>query len=337
MDTVIVVPNQNLFKIASETTTFEESFNLSNNVLKHGVQSVTDLMVRPGLINLDFADVRAIMDEMGKAMMGTGEAEGEDRAIQASEKAIANPLLDEISLRGAKGVLINITGGYDLTLFELDEAANRIREEVDPDANIIVGSTLDTELEGKMRVSVVATGIDAGEISQSFNQSQTQETELISDQIVEQADQNLSLEEPLVAKTQEIFDQIDNEISSDISTDQPLVTDNEYKEENGLQAASVAASFQEPSGIPTAETLERLRAAVSKENTESPMPQNNEQPSEIERPKFGISSLISRMSRSEGSDITSEPRKEPNFNSTDDDDGEQDKIEVPAFLRRQAN
>ena len=337
VDTLIIIPNQNLFRIANEKTTFTEAFSLADDVLYQGVKGVTDLMVRPGLINLDFADVRAIMDEMGKAMMGTGEAEGEDRAIQASEKAIANPLLDEISLRGAKGVLINITGGYDLTLFELDEAANRIREEVDPDANIIVGSTLDTELEGKMRVSVVATGIDAGEISQSFNESQMQKTELVSDQIVEQADQNLSLEEPLVAKTQEIFDQIDNEISSDISTDQPLATDNEYKEENGLQAASVASSFQEPSGIPTAETLERLRAAVSKENSESPMPQNNEQPSEIERPKFGISSLISRMSRSEGSDISSEPRKEPNFNSTDDDNSEQDKIEVPAFLRRQAN
>ena len=337
VDTLIIIPNQNLFRIANEKTTFTEAFSMADDVLYQGVKGVTDLMVRPGLINLDFADVRAIMDEMGKAMMGTGEAEGEDRAIQASEKAIANPLLDEISLRGAKGVLINITGGYDLTLFELDEAANRIREEVDPDANIIVGSTLDTELEGKMRVSVVATGIDAGEISQSFNESQMQETELVSDQIVEQADQNLSLEEPLVAKTQEIFDQIDNEISSDISTDKPLATDNEYKEENGLQAASVASSFQEPSGIPTAETLERLRAAVSKESTESPMPQNNEQPSEIERPKFGISSLISRMSRSEGSDISSEPRKEPNFNSTDDDNGEQDKIEVPAFLRRQAN
>ena len=337
VDTLIIIPNQNLFRIANEKTTFTEAFSMADDVLYQGVKGVTDLMVRPGLINLDFADVRAIMDEMGKAMMGTGEAEGEDRAIQASEKAIANPLLDEISLRGAKGVLINITGGYDLTLFELDEAANRIREEVDPDANIIVGSTLDTELEGKMRVSVVATGIDAGEISQSFNENQMQKTELVSDQIVEQADQNLSLEEPLVAKTQEIFDQIDNEISSDISTDQPLATDNEYKEENGLQAASVASRFQEPSGIPTAETLERLRVAVSKENTESSMPQNNEQPSEIERPKFGISSLISRMSRSEGSDISSEPRKEPNFNSTDDDNSEQDKIEVPAFLRRQAN
>src|SRR6056297_1506115 len=136
---------------------------MADDVLYQGVKGVTDLMVRPGLINLDFADVRAVMDEMGKAMMGTGEDSGEDRAIQAAEKAIANPLLDEISLKGARGVLINITGGHDLTLFELDEAANRIREEVDPDANIIVGSTLDPLMEGSMRVSVVATGIDASE------------------------------------------------------------------------------------------------------------------------------------------------------------------------------
>ncbi len=161
VDTLIIIPNQNLFRLANEKTTFTEAFAMADDVLYQGVKGVTDLMVRPGLINLDFADVRAVMDEMGKAMMGTGEAQGEDRAIQAAEKAIANPLLDEISLRGAKGVLINITGGYDLTLFELDEAANRIREEVDPEANIIVGSTLDPEMDGKMRVSVVATGIDA--------------------------------------------------------------------------------------------------------------------------------------------------------------------------------
>ncbi|KKN11106.1 hypothetical protein LCGC14_1029770, partial [marine sediment metagenome] len=164
VDTLIIIPNQNLFRLANEKTTFTEAFSMADDVLYQGVKGVTDLMVRPGLINLDFADVRAVMDEMGKAMMGTGEAEGEDRAIQAAEKAIANPLLDEISLRGAKGVLINITGGHDLTLFELDEAANRIREEVDPDANIIVGSTLDTELGGVMRVSVVATGIDAVDV-----------------------------------------------------------------------------------------------------------------------------------------------------------------------------
>ena len=161
VDTLIIIPNQNLFRLANEKTTFTEAFALADDVLYQGVKGVTDLMVRPGLINLDFADVRAVMDEMGKAMMGTGEAEGEDRAITAAEKAIANPLLDEISLKGAKGVLINITGSHDLTLFELDEAANRIREEVDPEANIIVGSTLDTTMEGMMRVSVVATGIDA--------------------------------------------------------------------------------------------------------------------------------------------------------------------------------
>ncbi|MBA3324558.1 MAG: cell division protein FtsZ, partial [Rhodobacteraceae bacterium] len=161
VDTLIIIPNQNLFRLANEKTTFTEAFSLADDVLYQGVKGVTDLMVRPGIINLDFADVRSVMNEMGKAMMGTGEAAGEDRAVQAAEKAIANPLLDEISLKGAKGMLINITAGPDLTLFELDEAANRIRSEVDPDANIMVGSTLDPEMAGVMRVSVVATGIDA--------------------------------------------------------------------------------------------------------------------------------------------------------------------------------
>ncbi|MEM0922490.1 MAG: cell division protein FtsZ [Pseudomonadota bacterium] len=161
VDTLIVIPNQNLFQVASEKTTFVDAFIMADDVLYQGVQGVTDLMVRPGMINLDFADVRSVMEEMGKAMMGTGEAEGETRAIDAAEKAIANPLLDEVSLKGAKGVLINITGGYDLTLFEMDEAANRIKDEVDGDALIKFGSTIDPDLEGKMRVSVVATGIEA--------------------------------------------------------------------------------------------------------------------------------------------------------------------------------
>ncbi|HHW35188.1 MAG TPA: cell division protein FtsZ, partial [Paracoccus solventivorans] len=161
VDTLIIIPNQNLFRIANEKTTFTEAFAMADDVLYQGVKGVTDLMVRPGLINLDFADVRAVMDEMGKAMMGTGEATGDNRAVEAAEKAIANPLLDEISLHGAKGVLINITGGEDLTLFEMDEAAEKIREKVDPDANIIVGSTLDPKMEGAVRVSVVATGIDS--------------------------------------------------------------------------------------------------------------------------------------------------------------------------------
>jgi len=160
VDTIIVIPNQNLFKVANENTTLEESFALSNNVLKHGVQSVTDLMVKPGLINLDFADVENIMKSMGKAMMGTGEAEGEKRALQSAELALNNPLIDEYSLQGAKGLLVNITGGKDLKLFEVEEAVNKVRAEVDSDAEVIIGSITDSSLDGKMRVSIVATSLD---------------------------------------------------------------------------------------------------------------------------------------------------------------------------------
>ena len=160
VDTLIVIPNQNLFRIANERTTLKDAFHLADQVLHMGVRGVTDLIVMPGLINLDFADIRTVMAEMGKAMMGTGEAEGERRAIEAAEAAISNPLLDEVSMRGAQGVLINITGGLDMTLFEVDAAANRIREEVDGDANIIFGSTFDETMDGRMRVSVVATGIE---------------------------------------------------------------------------------------------------------------------------------------------------------------------------------
>ena len=160
LDTVIVVPNQNLFKIANESTTFEESFSLSNDVLKHGVQSVTDLMVRPGMINLDFADVETVMSAMGKAMMGTGEAEGENRAMAATEMALNNPLIDEYSLKGAKGLLVNITGGKDITLFEVDQSVNKIRAEVDPEAELIFGAIKDDTMDGKIRVSIVATSLD---------------------------------------------------------------------------------------------------------------------------------------------------------------------------------
>ena len=160
VDTIIVIPNQNLFKIANEQTTFEESFNLSNNVLMHGVQSVTDLMVRPGIINLDFADVETVMASMGKAMMGTGEAEGEGRAMQATEMAINNPLIDDYTLKGARGLLVNITGGKDLKLFEVDEVVNKIRSEVDSEAEVIIGAITDSELDGKIRVSIVATSLD---------------------------------------------------------------------------------------------------------------------------------------------------------------------------------
>jgi len=160
VDTLIIIPNQNLFRVANERTTFADAFKMADDVLHAGVRGVTDLMVMPGLINLDFADIRTVMSEMGKAMMGTGEAEGERRAVDAAEAAISNPLLEDVSMKGARGVLINITGGLDMTLFEVDEAANRVREEVDPNANIIFGSTFDEKLQGRMRISVVATGID---------------------------------------------------------------------------------------------------------------------------------------------------------------------------------
>ena len=343
VDTLIIIPNQNLFRIANEKTTFTEAFSMADDVLYQGVKGVTDLMVRPGLINLDFADVRAIMDEMGKAMMGTGEAEGEDRAVQASEKAIANPLLDEISLRGAKGVLINITGGYDLTLFELDEAANRIREEVDPDANIIVGSTLDTELEGKMRVSVVATGIEAEEILHSSRESSAETSVFGMEKIVQETDQNLSIDEPIVAKTQEIFDEIDNEISAHREFDQSSIQQSHDLVSSSNPEEKIDIQPQPSSVTPSPETLARLKAAVTKDADNKVASNVVEEKPEIGRSKFGISSLISKMSRSEP--VSSGPgisRNQPNFNAdtTEEDqvdDLEQEKIEVPAFLRRQAN
>ncbi len=181
VDTLIVIPNQNLFRLANEKTTFAEAFRMADEVLHSGVRGVTDLMVKPGLVNLDFADIRTVMREMGKAMMGTGEATGQKRAIEAAESAISNPLLDDVSLKGARAVLINITGGPDMTLFEVDEAANRIREEVDADANIIFGSTFNPELEGLMRVSVVATGIDAANMANLSNANTNKNTETQAD------------------------------------------------------------------------------------------------------------------------------------------------------------
>ncbi|MEQ7873416.1 cell division protein FtsZ [Sphingomonas sp. ASV193] len=170
VDTLIVIPNQNLFRLANSDTTFKEAFEMADEVLQQGVRGITDLMVMPGLINLDFADVRSVMGEMGKAMMGTGEASGENRAIEAAEKAISNPLLDGVSMKGAKGVIVSIVGGEDMKLMEVDEAASHIKELVDSDANIIWGSAFNNDLDGKIRVSVVATGIEADEIAASPSQ-----------------------------------------------------------------------------------------------------------------------------------------------------------------------
>ena len=372
VDTLIIIPNQNLFRIATEKTTFTEAFSMADDVLYQGVKGVTDLMVRPGLINLDFADVRAVMDEMGKAMMGTGEADGEDRAVQSAEKAIANPLLDEISLRGANGVLINITGGYDLTLFELDEAANRIREEVDPEANIIVGSTLDPNLEGVMRVSVVATGIEANSkfnpVSESSREtpsylprrvSSAEESKAVnrmpekfSAELKRENKENLSLPsmEPGLFESQNKVAQsgFDPATAGGDKPDQRSTSVFEPQlSSNSNEITGVSDS--PPPGTPSKETLERLRAAVSKspnnQTENSGLTVANRNPEAKEKRRFGISSLINRMAGAGPAEprqtetLNSEhDRRQSNYNIENDEfDNNKEKIEVPAFLRRQAN
>lgn len=328
VDTLIIIPNQNLFRLANENTTFTEAFSMADDVLYQGVKGVTDLMVRPGLINLDFADVRAIMDEMGKAMMGTGEAEGEERALKAAEKAIANPLLDEISLSGAKGVLINITGGNDLTLFELDEAANRIREEVDPNANIIVGSTLDTSLDGKMRVSVVATGIDASnnEVEKPYkNDEKVVQLNGLTDAV---NINDMSDDEPLLFDTLEIKDIRNSEDEARVLVEEKSI---QYDEKNELDN-QVFDSYQVSDD--KVDNDDSYIAALSG-GDEKPAPA-------IAKKRFGINSLIGRMTNGSGNtniEDNLDDRKEPILSGENDDTefNDDERIEVPAFLRRQAN
>ncbi|SFK51982.1 cell division protein FtsZ [Shimia haliotis] len=387
VDTLIIIPNQNLFRLANEKTTFTEAFSMADDVLYQGVKGVTDLMVRPGLINLDFADVRAVMDEMGKAMMGTGEAEGENRAIQAAEKAIANPLLDEISLRGAKGVLINITGGHDLTLFELDEAANRIRQEVDEDANIIVGSTMDSVLEGGMRVSVVATGIDAMESTSPMPlprrsmaaplptaeaaapvAAPAEPTVTVAAPVVETA------EAPAVSGELGLFDAIDPQAAA--AEDQmehifeeeapaspvfdataaggdevPAPAYQPAPAETAAMQAEETDEFVAPQrpapGTPTPQLMARLQAAVEKAPAAPARPAADvapEAPEGDERPRFGINNLFNRMSGNQQAEAqaarpAAQPRVQPSVQAepAPQADAEQERIEIPAFLRRQAN
>jgi len=375
VDTLIIIPNQNLFRLANENTTFTEAFALADDVLYQGVKGVTDLMVRPGLINLDFADVRAVMDEMGKAMMGTGEAEGENRAIQAAEKAIANPLLDEISLVGAKGVLINITGGYDLTLFELDEAANKIREKVDPEANIIVGSTLDTSMEGKMRVSVVATGIDAvaktempvprRSMAAPLTQSPAIEEEAAPAQAPRPAAAAPAAPAPQAprpapvaarAPEQALFEGMDDarraevgegefsdihEAFEDDSDDlpPPAYRPRAEPEPQAAEPERFVAPQSSRPGTPTPEAMARLQAAVNRQPGKS---RPAAEAAEGDKPRFGINSLINRMTGSGHAAEGAAPRQQPQVTAFRDEaepeaDPEQERIEIPAFLRRQAN
>ncbi len=379
VDTLIIIPNQNLFRLANERTTFTDAFAMADDVLYQGVKGVTDLMVRPGLINLDFADVRAVMDEMGKAMMGTGEATGDNRAVEAAEKAIANPLLDEISLHGAKGVLINITGGYDLTLFELDEAANIIREKVDPDANIIVGSTLDTSMEGTLRVSVVATGIDVGQnraempaTRRSMAQPLAPAAPVAEQKPVAQAPvQQPAPVQQYQAPAQDLFqaqpsfhDHAEEMMEDDMPApayrpaQQAPVQQPRAQAPAPLSLDNDAGSFVAPrpraAGTPSPEALARLQAAVSKSPSQAgaarqPAQQQPQQrmaapaPKPAERARFGIGSLINRMAGGAAEQPQERPqsaRQQPPVTAYDDEQelsADQERIDIPAFLRRQAN
>jgi len=384
VDTLIIIPNQNLFRLANEKTTFTEAFSMADDVLYQGVKGVTDLMVRPGLINLDFADVRAVMDEMGKAMMGTGEDSGEERAIQAAEKAIANPLLDEISLKGAKGVLINITGGHDLTLFELDEAANRIREEVDPDANIIVGSTLDTSMEGTMRVSVVATGIDANANGRDLPMPRRSMAEPLRPVAAQEpAEEQAPDPMPVAASAshepepslfnepefdtqraaaeeqhEDIFEERADSMQDDDLPPPAYPPRNETFEpaaHHAQQDDAELGAYVAPraAGTPSPEAMARLQAAVGKapeaRRRDEQQPQQAAAPAAGDaqgepRQRFGINSLINRMTGHAEQEPQRPARQQPTMEAPqarqpapEAEEETDDQIEIPAFLRRQAN
>jgi len=336
VDTIIVIPNQNLFKIANEQTTFRESFHLSNNVLMHGVQSVTDLMVRPGIINLDFADVETVMASMGKAMMGTGEAEGDGRAMKATDMAISNPLIDDYTLKGAKGLLVNITGGEDLKLFEVDEIVNKIRAEVDAEAEVIIGAIQDPSLDGKIRVSIVATALDgqqpesksvinmvhriqnrnpgysdynAAGSAQSFNFTPTM-TNPIS-----HGANALKLENEIIAET------TTNSSSSEMQSEQ-TTTNQEIEsiiEDN--QSSDYEQSFAEEA-LSTANEAEAINS-LEVEHVSNGLE------------NFGVEGETSPDLFNSDSETTSTVgllSADTNENMSEDDD-----LEIPAFLRRQKN
>ena len=325
VDTNIVIPNQNLFKIANEQTTFEESFELSNDVLLHGVRSITDLMVRPGLINLDFADVETVMSGMGKAMMGTGEAEGEKRAEQAADLAINNPLIDDYSLKGAKGLLINITGGKDLKLFEVDEAVNKVRAEVDPECELIIGAITDPALDGKLRVSIVATALDG----------QTPETKSVINMVHRIQNRNLG--------------------NSDFSSNHNSSVQMTTSATNNTQGAN--ALKLEPETYTHEQTItENLNPEIEKDSSLENISienlgymENAEQMQKDEEPSLVENNVANEPEdrtpvlfyEDENLDIFKDENKSLNqdFSDTliDDDQNEEEDLEIPAFLRKQKN
>jgi len=317
VDTIIVIPNQNLFKIANEKTTFKESFKLSNNVLRYGVQSITDLMVKEGLVNLDFADVETVMSSMGKAMMGTGEAEGEGRAQKATEMALNNPLIDDYSLKGAKGLLINITGGEDLTLFEVDEIVNRIRSEVDHIAEIIIGSITDSSLDGKVRVSIVATALDG----------QQPESKSVINMVHRIQNRNPGYSDfSTIGSSQSLNFQhnTSNHITDGATA---LKSETDTLKEN-ISEQEIDESININSDIGAAETL-------MDDQEESLILKN-----EIEETKTETNGLENFGLENDTPDLFTNNPYEDNSEHTriaEDENSEEDEFEIPAFLRRQKN
>jgi len=330
VDTIIVIPNQNLFKIANEQTTFKESFNLSNNVLMHGVQSVTDLMVRPGIINLDFADVETVMASMGKAMMGTGESEGEGRAMKAAEMAISNPLIDDYTLKGAKGLLVNITGGEDLKLFEVDEVVNKIRSEVDVEAEVIIGAITDSSLDGKIRVSIVATSLDG---QQPESKSVINMVHRIQNRNPGYSDFsnigptpsfNFSTNNSSPVSHGANALKLENEISSTASISENIDQINSQYHEELLKNQEAENIIENSSND---DEISFTQEAINQKEDSS-----NEQVDQNDLSEFGVESdtpdLFNNESESSASD---------DLMSSENNDDQEDDLEIPAFLRRQKN
>ncbi len=334
VDTIIVIPNQNLFKIANEQTTYKESFQLSNSILRHGVQSVTDLMVKDGLVNLDFADVETVMSSMGKAMMGTGEAEGEGRAIKATELALNNPLIDDYSLKGAKGLLINITGGEDLKLFEVDEIVNKIRSEVDVEAEIINGSIIDPSLDGKIRVSIVATALDG----------QQPESKSVINMVHRIQNRNPGYSDFAVNGSTQSFSFTSANNMNPISHGaNALKLENEVVSQN-INQSKDSQSVDEVNNQYHEELLRNQEVENIVENTsegdETSFTQEAIQSSESEQKfsndlkEFGVDTDEPDLFSSSNENSNSEDLLSSSQNNEEEKD---DDLEIPAFLRRQKN
>ena len=388
VDTLLTIPNQNLFRIANEKTTFSDAFKMADDVLYAGVRGVTDLMVQPGMINLDFSDIKTVMSEMGKAMMGTGEASGEGRAVAAAEAAIANPLIDDVSLKGAKGLIINITGGKDITLYEVDEAANRIKQEVDEEANIIYGTTCDDRLDGLVRVSIVATGIDSNvgisakplesfapininnevykpqsnldenvdalnigadlDHNQGVIHSETaniQETKIFEDEhqleTLEETTSDVKLESTLSESSIEEADHITDHIQEEVSNQYENI-DNENTNTNELAERVENIDEDQINEETSNETSVRRLSLFDNISTDA----TSEVVDQKEKSEPMISEHIDEADDNENSHTPKEieERVEPEFSATSDEsdddfnqETEEELLDIPTFLRRQAN